>query len=272
MCHLVAINPGNSGGPLFDLDGNVVGINSQIYTRSGGFMGLSFAIPIEDAMDVVEQLKTHGYVSRGWLGVYIQEVTRELAESFGMEKPTGALVAKILPDSPAQDTDIQVGDIILSYDGKEVKNSASLPPLVGRTRVGETVKLKLMRDGKTKNIKLKIGQLPEKNQSLASKDAPEEETEDTVFGLVLRPLTDEELENLELENSGLLVLDAQSGAAKSAGIRKGDVIQMINGEPVESVAAFTKLMNDLPEGKFISILVQRSHGPEFLAMRVPEKE
>ena len=154
----VAINPGNSGGPLFDLDGNVVGINSQIYTRSGGFMGLSFAIPIEDAMDVVEQLKTSGYVSRGWLGVYIQEVTRELAESFGMEKPTGALVAKILEDSPAQDTDIQVGDIILDYNGKEVKNSASLPPMVGRTRVGEVVKLKIMRDGKTKSVKLKIGQ------------------------------------------------------------------------------------------------------------------
>ena len=268
----VAINPGNSGGPLFDLDGKVVGINSQIYTRSGGFMGLSFAIPIEDAMDVVDQLKTHGYVSRGWLGVYIQEVTRELAESFGMEKPTGALVAKILPESPAQDTDLQVGDIILSYDGKEVKNSASLPPMVGRTRVGESVKLKLMRDGKTKNIKLTIGKLPEKDQSLANKDSPEEETEDTVFGLVLRSLTEDEMEKLELENGGLLVLDAQNGVAKSAGIRKGDVIQMINGEPVESIDAFTKLMNDLPEGKFVSILVQRSHGPEFLAMRVPEKE
>ncbi len=268
----VAINPGNSGGPLFDLDGKVVGINSQIYTRSGGFMGLSFAIPIEDAMDVVEQLKTHGYVSRGWLGVYIQEVTRELAESFGMEKPTGALVAKILPDSPAVDTDLQVGDIILSYDGEEVKNSASLPPMVGRTRVGETVKLELMRNGKSKNIKLKIGQLPEKGPSLANKGVPEDETEDTVFGLSLRPLTEEEMENLELENNGLLVLDAQNGAAKSAGIRKGDVIQMINGEPVENVEAFAKLMDELPEGKFISILVQRSHGPEFLAMRIPESE
>ncbi len=268
----VAINPGNSGGPLFDLDGKVIGINSQIYTRSGGFMGLSFAIPIEDAMDVVDQLKTSGYVSRGWLGVYIQEVTRELAESFGMVKPTGALVAKILPESPAQDTDIQVGDIILSYDDEEVKNSASLPPLVGRTRVGETVKLKIMRNGKTKTVKLEIGQLPDKDQSLVNKVTPEEEAEDSVFGLVLRPLTNEEMDNLELESGGLLVLDAQNGVAKNAGIRKGDVIQMINGEPVETVSAFTKLMNDLPEGKFISILVQRSHGPEFLAMRIPEKE
>ncbi len=268
----VAINPGNSGGPLFDLDGNVVGINSQIYTRSGGFMGLSFAIPIEDAMDVVEQLKTSGYVSRGWLGVYIQEVTRELAESFGMEKPTGALVAKILPDSPAVDSDLQVGDIILSYNEKEVRNSASLPPMVGRTRVGDTVKLKVMRSGKTKNIKLKIGQLPEKEPSLASKEGPDDETETTVFGLSLRPLTEEEMDNLELENNGLLVLDVQNGAAKSAGIRKGDVIQMINGEPVDNIEAFTNMMNELPEGKFISILVQRSHGPEFLAMKIPEKE
>ncbi len=267
----VAINPGNSGGPLFDLDGNVVGINSQIYTRSGGFMGLSFAIPIEDAMDVVDQLKTSGYVSRGWLGVYIQEVTRELAESFGMEKPTGALVAKILEDSPAQDTDIQIGDIILDYNGKEVKNSASLPPMVGRTRVGEVVKLKIMRDGKTKSVKLKIGQLPEKGQTLAGKKDLKEETEDTVFGLSLRPLTEDEMENLELDNNGLLVLDVQNGAAKSAGVRKGDVIQMINGEPVDSVKSFSELIDDLPEGKFVSMLVQRSHGPEFLAMRIPEK-
>jgi len=268
----VAINPGNSGGPLFDLDGNVVGINSQIYTRSGGFMGLSFAIPIEDAMDVVDQLKKHGYVSRGWLGVYIQEVTRELAESFGMEKPTGALVAKILPDSPAVGTELQVGDIILSYNGEEVKNSASLPPMVGRTRVGDMVKLKLMRDGKTRNIKLKIGQLPEKGQTLANKESSEEKTEDSVFGLTLRVLTEEEMRNLELENNGLLVLGADNGAAKNAGIRKGDVIQMINGEPVDSVESFTKMVNELPEGKFVSILVQRSHGPEFLAMKIPEKE
>ena len=128
-----------------------------------------------------------------------------------------------------------------------------------------------MRDGKTKNIKLKIGQLPEKDQKLATKQDADDETEDTVFGLTLRPLSDEEMENLELENSGLLVLDVQNGAAKSAGVRKGDVIQLINGEPVESVKAFSKLMDDLPEGKFVSMLVQRSHGPEFLAMRIPEK-
>ena len=269
----VAINPGNSGGPLFDLDGNVVGINSQIYTRSGGFMGLSFAIPMEDAMDVVDQLKTHGYVSRGWLGVYIQEVTRELAESFGMDKPKGALVAKILPDSPAQGTEMEVGDIILSYAGKEIKNSAALPPMVGRTRVGEVVKLKVMRDGKTKIVKLKIGQLPDKDQVVAGNTTPEEEQpKDTVLGLALRALTEDEMKTMELDNPGLLVLSVDTGSAKSAGIRKGDVIQMINGEPVEAVNDFKEQVDGLPEGKFVSLLVQRPHGPEFLAMRIPEKE
>jgi len=142
----VAINPGNSGGPLFNLDGEVVGINSQIYSRTGGFMGLSFAIPIEMAMDIVEQIKTIGHVTRGWLGVYIQEVTRELAESFSMKKPSGALVAKVMLNSPAEEAGIKVGDIILSYDGQEVENSAALPPMVGKTRTGEKAAIKILRN------------------------------------------------------------------------------------------------------------------------------
>lgn len=268
----VAINPGNSGGPLFDLEGNVVGINSQIYTRSGGFMGLSFAIPIEDAMNVVDQLKTNGYVSRGWLGVYIQEVTRELAESFGMEKPTGALVAKILPDSPAEESDIEVGDVILAYDGKEVKNSASLPSMVGKTKVGEIVKIKVARDGKTRIIKLKVGQLPEKDPLLTGKKQPDEESTNIVLGVSLRALTEKEMKTMKLDQGGLVVLEVQSDASKSAGIRRGDVIQMINGAPVDDVDDFKKQVEALPPGKFFSLLVQRPHGPEFLAMRAPEKE
>ena len=265
----VAINPGNSGGPLFDLDGRVVGINSQIYSRTGGFMGLSFAIPIEVAMDVVDQLKTNGYVSRGWLGVYIQEVTRELAESFGMEKPAGALVAKILPDSPAIDSDIQVGDVILSFDGQEVTNSASLPPLVGRTRVGEEVKLKIMREGKEKTVKLKIGQLPEDGEVGETKvTAP---NQDSVLGLRVREINTEEQEALELQ-SGLVVLSVGDGPAKLAGIRQGDVLQMINGEPVDTVEKFEEMVAGLPKGKFASILVQRRQGPQFLALKIPEAD
>ncbi|MGD2112551.1 MAG: Do family serine endopeptidase, partial [Gammaproteobacteria bacterium] len=132
----VAINPGNSGGPLFNQNGEVVGVNSQIYSRTGGYMGLSFAIPIEVAMDVVEQLKTKGHVSRGWLGVLIQDVTLDLAESFGMKKPRGALVAKVLPDSPAQAAGIKVGDVIVEFNNREVINSANLPPIVGSSQVG----------------------------------------------------------------------------------------------------------------------------------------
>ncbi len=267
----VAINPGNSGSPLFDLDGHVVGINSQIYTRSGGFMGLSFAIPIEVAVDVVDQLKEHGHVSRGWLGVYIQEVTMELAESFGMDKPAGALVAKVLPNSPAEGTDIEVGDIILDFNGKDVTNSAALPPMVGQTKAGETVRLRVMRDGKTRVVKLKVGKLPDKDKILMSGPNELEEPEDTVLGLSLRALTEDEIKAMKLEAGGLVVLDVQGDSARSAGIRNGDVIQMVNGKPVSTVSDIKKLVEGLPPGKFVSLLLQRPHGPEFLAMRVPEQ-
>ena len=265
----VAINPGNSGGPLFNLDGQVVGINSQIYSRTGGFMGLSFAIPVEVAMDVVDQLKTNGYVSRGWLGVYIQEVTRELAESFGMEKPMGALVAKIMDDSPAGDADIKVGDVILSFNGQEVENSAALPPLVGRVRVGEKVKLKIMRDGELNTVKVTIGQLPDDDQPVVGE--AEEKVSEGVLGLDVRALTKEEQEALELTH-GLYVLSVADGPAKSAGIRKGDVLQLINGDKVETVQELKDIVNSLPKGKFASILVQRRQGPQFLALKIPKEE
>ena len=265
----VAINPGNSGGPLFNLDGEVVGINSQIYSRTGGFMGLSFAIPIEDAMDVVDQLKTSGHVSRGWLGVIIQEVTRELAESFGMEKPSGALVAKILEDSPAESSDISVGDVILSFNGKEVPNSAALPPLVGRVKVGEQVSLKVMRDGTLKTVKVTIGQLPDDDKALLGQ-APAK-VENTVLGLEVQPLTSEELEQTELTH-GLKVLAVADGPAKLAGIREGDILQLINGEKVESVSELKEVVENLPSGKFASILVQRRQGPQFLALKMPQSE
>ena len=264
----VAINPGNSGGPLFNLDGRVVGINSQIYSRTGGFMGLSFAIPIEVAMDVVEQLKTHGYVSRGWLGVYIQEVTRELAESFGMDKPMGALVAKIMDESPAKDADVKVGDVILSFNGQEVANSAALPPMVGRVRVGEQVKLKIMRDGKLKTVKVKIGQLPESDEAIVG-EVPGKSTEDEILGMQLRPLNKEEKEQTELMY-GLHILSLKDGPAKAAGLRKGDVLQMINGDKVETVESLKEIVDKLPKGKFASLLVQRRQGPQFLAMKIPE--
>jgi serine protease Do len=156
----VAINPGNSGGPLIDLDGEVVGVNSQIYSRTGGFMGLSFAIPIEMAMNVADQLQTKGRVSRGWLGVLIQDVTRELADSFGMKHPKGALVAKVVPDSPAEKAGVQVGDIILKYNGQQISNSSMLPPLVGSSGIDHPAELEILRAGKKRTLKVEILGLP----------------------------------------------------------------------------------------------------------------
>ena len=164
----VAINPGNSGGPLFNLDGEVVGVNSQIYSRTGGYMGLSFAIPIEMAMNVADQLRTKGRVSRGWLGVLIQDVTRELADSFGMRHPKGALVARVLPGSPAEKADLRTGDIILEFNGKEVGNSSMLPPLVGASRVDQPADVTVLRNGKRQVIAVDIGELPQEGRGRAA--------------------------------------------------------------------------------------------------------
>ena len=212
----VAINPGNSGGPLFNLDGKVVGVNSQIYSRTGGYMGLSFAIPIEVAMDVVQQLKEHGKVSRGWLGVLIQDVTRELAESFGMKRPHGALVAKVLPDSPAAKAKLQVGDVVTQFNGKHIEKSSSLPPIVGATPVGKELPLKVMRDGKEKNLTIVLGELPEDNQVVARAEGSKAMTDNRI-GIQVADLTSDQRKELELEDGGVLVEKVGEGAAGDAG-------------------------------------------------------
>ncbi|MDQ3796040.1 MAG: DegQ family serine endoprotease [Pseudomonadota bacterium] len=266
----VAINPGNSGGPLFNLDGEVVGVNSQIYSRTGGFMGLSFSIPIELAMNVVQQLKATGHVSRGWLGVYIQEVTDELAESFNMDRPTGALVARILPRSPAQAADLRIGDIILSYNGRVVPTSTALPHMVGQSQVGERVRLELMRDGKRITRPVTIGELPsEEPDVMADPQSTAPPARDVVLGLKLRPLTLKEQRVMDLEEGGLRVVEVHEGPAEEAGVRKGDVIQMIDNQKITTVAQFKALIEDLSKNKFTSVLVHRRQGPEFLALKIP---
>jgi serine protease Do len=264
----VAINPGNSGGPLFNLDGEVVGINSQIYSRTGGFMGLSFAIPIEVAMDVVDQLKTRGYVSRGWLGVYIQEVTRELAESFGMQRPSGALVANVLPDSPAEKAGIRVGDVIVSFDAKTVSESGALPPMVGRTPVGKKVAVEVMREGKLKSVELQLGELPEEDAPILAQ-REQHQAKDLVLGIEVEPLSPEQRDELGIENGGLLVTEVHEGPAKEAGIQEGDVLKMINNAEITDVEQFKKMVKGLPKDKFASVLVQREQGPAFIAIRIP---
>lgn len=266
----VAINPGNSGGPLFNMNGDVVGINSQIYSRTGGFMGLSFTIPIDLAMDVVGQLKSKGSVTRGWLGILIQDVTRDLAESFGMDRPSGALVAQVMPDSPAEKAGIKVGDVVLEFNSTQLTDSASLPPMVGRMQVGQEVPAKILRDGKARVVKVKIGELPpEEDIKLAGRG--HEGAADNLLGAMVSDLTSEQRSTLEKKKTGVYVEDVDNGPARSAGLRRGDIIIMLNNVDVKNVSHFQQLVKDLPKGKTVPMLVQRESGPLFLALKMSEK-
>ncbi len=266
----VAINPGNSGGPLFNLDGEVVGVNSQIYSRTGGYMGLSFSIPIEVAMDVAGQLKEHGKVSRGWLGVLIQDVTLDLAKSFGMSKPQGALVAKVLPDSPAARAKFEVGDIVVAFNGKEINRSSALPPVVGSTPVGKKVPVKVIRGGRSQTLWVTLGELPDEEEPIA-KAEESKTTSDNRLNIKVADLTDQQRKELELD-SGILVEAVGDGPAADAGVRGGDILLRIDNKPVNDVDAFEKQIKKLPAGRSVAILVQRRGGPIFLAMKVPEED
>ena len=265
----VAINPGNSGGPLFNQAGEVVGVNSQIYSRTGGYMGLSFAIPIEVAMDVADQLKTTGKVSRGWLGVLIQDVTLDLAESFGMDQPRGALVAKVLPDSPAENAGIKVGDVIVEFDGKDVHSSSGLPPIVGSSKVGVEIPVDVIRNGKMKVVKVKLGELPEEEKR-ASRGEPEAEKVNRI-GIGVVELNEDQLTELEID-SGVLVNHVVNGTASRSGIREGDIILSIDNKPVKNVKQFQRMVEGLAAGKAVAFLLQRNGSPTFLAVKVPEDE
>ncbi len=263
----VAINPGNSGGPLFNLDGEVIGVNSQIYSRTGGFMGLSFAVPINVVTNVYHQLRDKGHVSRGWLGVLIQDVTRELAESFGMEKPHGALVAKIIPDSPAEAAGFEVGDVILTFNKQSVSFSSDLPPLVGTTDIGSRVPVKIMRRGKTKTLHVKIAELPADDSKLASSGRSQSSPKN-VLNVTVKDLTKEQRETLEISDHGVMVTNVSSGPAQKSGIRQGDIILIINNTKIKDVDHFEKLIEELPKDKSIPVLVQRRGGPIFLALKL----
>lgn len=267
----VAINPGNSGGPLFNLDGEVIGINSQIYSRTGGFMGLSFAIPIDIAMDVVQQLKSTGHVQRGWLGILIQDVNRELAESFGMEKPMGAVVLRILPDSPAESAGVKIGDVIVDFDGKEIMRSSDLPVAVGRTRIGKVAKVKVIREGKKKTLRVTIEELPADDQ-LAEFDTKLKSAKANRLGITVKDISDDQRSRLGVKERGVVVSKVEEGPARKAGIRRGDVILMINNTDVKNAGNFKKLLKDLPEGKAVPVLIQRNRSPVFLALKLPKEE
>ncbi len=266
----VAINPGNSGGPLFNLDGQVVGVNSQIFSRTGGFMGLSFAIPIKMVMDVADQIRRNGKVSRAWLGVLIQDVTRELAESFDMDKPQGALVAKVLDDSPASTAGLQVGDIVLAFDDQEVNRSSDLPPIVGSTRVGIDVSVKILRNSKTMILQVKTAELPDDDQiRLGSRSAPGTAA-DSKLGISVANLSEEQRKEMDVQEHGVLVTEVRPGPAKNAGVRKGDLLLMLDNNKIKDSKEYKELSRKIPAGKTVSILVQRKGNPIFLALKTGE--
>jgi len=264
----VAINPGNSGGPLFNMQGKVVGINSQIYSRSGGYMGLSFAIPIDLAMNVVEQIKTKGKVSRGWLGVQIQDVNRQLAESFGMDRPHGALIAKVIPGGPAEKAGLQIGDIIVEFNGQIIETSGELPPRVGVTPIDEKASVKIIRQGEKQEISIKIGLLPAQQIAQAADNNAPAEAITNRLGIAVSDLTSEQRQQLQVEKNGVLVQKVGKGAAQDTGMQPGDVILRIQNNVVKDAADFNKIIAKLPVGKSIAVLVQRNGSPIFVAFKL----
>jgi len=258
----VAVNPGNSGGPLFNMNGEVVGINSQIYSQTGGYMGLSFAIPIDVAMQVKDQLVQYGKVERGRIGVVVQPVNQGLAESFGLKKAEGALVANVEPNGPAAKAGLKSGDVILSWNGKAVESSTDLPMLVASTKPGAQADITVWRDGAKRDMKIGVGETPtEKGAKVASGEGKVEQAK---LGVAVRPLSKDEAKELEVE--GGLVVEQASGPAAKAGVQQGDVILGVNGKPVKSVDDLKAAIDGA--GKRPAILVQRGEATIYVPVEI----
>ena len=265
----VAINPGNSGGPLFNLSGEVVGINSQIYSRTGGSVGLSFSIPIDVAIDVSNQLKTNGKISRGWLGIAIQEITKDLADSFGMKNTNGALIASVEKNSPAEKGGLEPGDVITKFDNKPITLSSDLPRAVGMTKPGKIVPVEVLRKGAIKTLNMGVGEMPtDTSEATATPKAPAK-PDVNKLGLVLKELSPQQKKKL-LGRNGLLVIDAQ-GVAAQAGIRRGDVILGLNNSEVQSLDQFNKQVAAIGNGKTVALLVLRGENTLYIPLKATAK-
>jgi len=259
-----SINPGNSGGPLFNLKGEMVGVNTAIFSRTGGNIGIGFAIPVNMAKNVFAQLKESGKVTRGWLGVMIQQVTADLADNFNLERPIGALIGQVVPDSPAEKAGLKAGDVIISYNGKEVSQMTMLPAMVANTNVGEKAKLVLIRDGDKQNITVEIGMLEDEEAVLAGTETGTSKK----LGITVQELTPKLAESLETEvDHGLIVSDVEpESTAAKAGILRGDIILEINREKVEKVAQYIKALQAAQEKKSILLLIQRDQNTRFVVI------
>jgi serine protease Do len=262
----VAINPGNSGGPLFNLKGEVVGINSQIYSRTGGYMGLSFAIPIDVAMEISDQLRASGKVTRGWLGIGIQEINKELAESFGMKNTNGALVSNVEKGSPAEKGGLEAGDVILKFDGKPITTSSDLPRIVGATKPGKQVPVEILRKTSTKTLSIALGEMPTEKDEVVASNKPPAKSEVNRLGLILRELTPQQKKKIN-GKSGLLVVESQLSAAQ-AGIRRGDIILGLNNTEVQGLEQFDKQLATMATGKTVALLVLRGENTLYVPVKV----
>ncbi|KAF1072822.1 MAG: Periplasmic serine endoprotease DegP [Pseudomonas citronellolis] len=265
----VAINPGNSGGPLLNLQGEVVGINSQIFTRSGGFMGLSFAIPIDVAMNVADQLKKGGKVNRGWLGVVIQEVSKDMAESLGLPKASGALVAQLVDDGPAAKGGLQVGDVILSLNDQPINESADLPHLVGGMKAGDKATLQVFRDGAKKDLSMTIGVLPDDDEEAAAVEGKGAERNSNRLGITVVDLSADQRKSMDIKG-GVVIKDVQDGPAAMIGLRPGDVITHLNKRVVDSAKTFADIAKDLPKDRSISMRVLRQGRASFITFKLDQ--
>jgi serine protease Do len=262
----VAVNPGNSGGPLFNLKGEVIGINSQIYSRTGGFMGLSFAIPIDVANEIVLQLRNVGKVIRGRIGVVIQPLTKELADGFGLAKSQGALVNSVEKGGPAEKSGIEPGDVILRFDGKLVNSSEDLPRIVGSTKPGNKVQVQVWRNKGLREISVIVTELADEKPVRMGRGGKPAAPTVSQFGMSLSDLTDVQRKELKVED-GIFVVSAQ-GAASRAGIRRGDVIQAVNNQNVKNVEQFKQLMSSFEKGQIVALLIRRANNSLYVSFRI----
>ena len=263
----VAINPGNSGGPLFNLSGEVIGVNAQIYSRTGGFMGVSFAIPSDTVNDVYYQLKTKGKVSRGWLGVYIQEIDDKLAKSFGMKKSKGALVSKVLPNSPAEKAKIQQGDVILKFNNQHITKSTDLPLIVGQSKVGSTFKVQIMRNKMMMNLSVKLEELPAEDKIASLETDTKKIISNAISGITVRNLSIEDKKNYKISN-GVLVTNINEGINNNYDLKLNDIITKINNKVINNSNDFSKIMNSAKNNTYVNLLVYRQTTPLFIALKI----
>lgn len=262
----VAVNPGNSGGPLIDMQGKVVGINSQIYSRTGGFMGISFAIPIDEAMNVAEQIKKTGRVVRGRIGVVIAEVTKDVAEPLGLPSAQGALVRSVEPGGPAEQAGIQVGDIIVGFNGRKIERSSDLPRIVGGTAPGTRADIRVWRRGRYHDLTVTVGEMPSDGQARAQGRAPAEKAPaSNPLGLGVTDLTAEQRAKLRVK--GGVLVESVTGPAESVGIWPGDVILGVNNQEVTSAAQFEELASRIDRNRTHVLLIQRGDSAQFVPIR-----